>query len=165
LLLQEFDIEIRDKKSSENVVADHLSRITVDFTEEAVPISETFPDEHLMHIAHSHSPWFADIVNYLVTGQMPLHWGRQDKSKFMSVVKNFFGTILTCSSIVPIKSLGDAFPSLTNPVSSPSVMIMLVKATSVQRRPLQRYCSVVFTGLPSFKTLTLIVFHASAVRS
>ncbi|XP_062145318.1 uncharacterized protein LOC133852563 [Alnus glutinosa] len=23
-------------------------------------------------------------------GQMPLHWGRQDKSKFMSVVKNFF---------------------------------------------------------------------------
>jgi len=62
----------------------------VDFTEEAVPISETFPYEQLMHIAHAHSPWFADIVTYLVTGQMPLHWGRQDKSKFMSVVKNFF---------------------------------------------------------------------------
>jgi len=76
LLLQEFDIEIRDKKGSKNVVADHLSRITVDFTEEATPISETFPDEQLMHIAHTHSPWFADIVNYLVTGQMPLHWGR-----------------------------------------------------------------------------------------
>jgi hypothetical protein len=74
LLLQEFDIEIRDKKGSENVVADHLSRITMDFTEEATPISETFPDEQLMHIAHTHSPWFADIVNYLVTGQMPLHW-------------------------------------------------------------------------------------------
>jgi hypothetical protein len=90
LLLLEFDIEIRDKKGSENVVADHLSRITVDFMEEAVPISKTFPDEQLMHIAHAHSPWFADIVNYLVTGQMPLHWGWQDKSKFMSVVKNFF---------------------------------------------------------------------------
>jgi hypothetical protein len=72
------------------VVADHLSRITVDFTEEAVPIFETFPDEQLMHIAHAHSTWFADIVNYLVTGQMPLHWGRQDKSKFMFVMKNFF---------------------------------------------------------------------------
>jgi hypothetical protein len=90
LLLQEFDIEIRDKKGSENVVVDHLSRITVDFTEEATPISENFPDEQLMHIAHTHSPWFADIVNYLVIGQMPLHWGRQDKSKVMAMVKNFF---------------------------------------------------------------------------
>jgi hypothetical protein len=90
LLLQEFDIEIRDKKGFKNVGADNLSRITEDFTEEAVPISETFPNEQLMHIAHAHSPWFADIVNYLVTGQIPLHWGRQDKSKFMSVVKNFF---------------------------------------------------------------------------
>jgi hypothetical protein len=50
-LLQEFDIEIRDKKGSENVVANHLSRLTVDFTEEATPIFETFPDEQLMHIA------------------------------------------------------------------------------------------------------------------
>jgi hypothetical protein len=90
LLLKEFDIEIRDKKGSENVVADHLSRITVNFTEEAIPISEAFPDEQLMHISHAHSPWFANIVNYLVTGQMPLHWGRQGKSKFMSMVKNFF---------------------------------------------------------------------------
>lgn len=89
LLLQEFDIEIRDKKGSENVVADHLSRLTVDFTEEATLISETFPGEQLMHIAHIHSPWFADIVNYLVTGHMPLHWGQQDKSKFMAMVKYF----------------------------------------------------------------------------
>ncbi|KAM1060285.1 hypothetical protein TB1_024212 [Malus domestica] len=43
LLLQEFDIEIRDKKGSENVVADHLSRMV--HNEESLPIAETFPDE------------------------------------------------------------------------------------------------------------------------
>jgi hypothetical protein len=57
----------------------HLSRLTIDFTEDTTPISETFPDEQLMHIAHNPAPWFVDIVNYLVTGQMPLHWGQQDK--------------------------------------------------------------------------------------
>ncbi|CAN6573212.1 unnamed protein product [Malus baccata var. baccata] len=48
LLLQEFDIEIRDKKGSENMVADHLSRIV--HNEESLPILETFPDEQLLSI-------------------------------------------------------------------------------------------------------------------
>jgi hypothetical protein len=74
LLLQEFDIEIRDKKGSENVVADHLSRLIVDFNEDIVPIAETFPDEQLMHITQIPAPWFANIVNYLVTNQIPSHW-------------------------------------------------------------------------------------------
>ncbi|CAN6723509.1 unnamed protein product [Malus baccata var. baccata] len=43
--LSKFDIEIRDKKGVENVVADHLSRMV---HEDASPISETFPDEQLM---------------------------------------------------------------------------------------------------------------------
>jgi len=90
LLLQEFDIEIQDKKGSKNVVVDHLSRLIVEFTEEVIPISETFSDKQLMHIAHTPSPWFADIVNYLVTGHMHLHWWWQDKSKFMAMVKYFF---------------------------------------------------------------------------
>ncbi|XP_068328199.1 uncharacterized protein [Pyrus communis] len=48
LLLQEFDIEIRDKKGVENVVADHLSRMV--HNEESLPIAETFPDEQLLSI-------------------------------------------------------------------------------------------------------------------
>ena len=72
LLLQEFNIEIQDKKGFENVVVDRLSRLTMDIIEDATSISKTFPDEQLMYIAHNPTPWFADIVNYLVTGQLPL---------------------------------------------------------------------------------------------
>jgi len=98
MLLQEFDIEIRDKKGSKNVVADHLSRLTVDFTEDVVSIAETFPDEQLMHISQTLEPWFADILNYLVAGQMPFRWTRYVRSKFLDGRKHFFGMILTCSN-------------------------------------------------------------------
>ncbi|CAN6552448.1 unnamed protein product [Malus baccata var. baccata] len=50
LLLQEFDIKIRDKKGSENVVVDHLSRMVHEEHEHNVPIPETFPDEQLLSI-------------------------------------------------------------------------------------------------------------------
>ncbi|KAH9722991.1 hypothetical protein KPL70_006933 [Citrus sinensis] len=88
LLLQEFDIEFRDKKGSENVVADHLSRLDLKFIPESLPLNESFPDEQLMSV--NVVPWFADIVNYLATGQIPEHWTKQDRTKFLSKVKDFF---------------------------------------------------------------------------
>ncbi|RDX99219.1 Retrovirus-related Pol polyprotein from transposon 17.6, partial [Mucuna pruriens] len=51
LLLQEFDMEIRDKKGAENSVADHLSRIEKE--SEPMPIQDEFPDEQLLHIKAS----------------------------------------------------------------------------------------------------------------
>jgi len=68
LLLQEFDLEIHDnKKRAENVVADHLSRLVVGFSSDLLPVLETFLDEQLMSISLTTVPWYADIVNYLVT--------------------------------------------------------------------------------------------------
>ena len=77
LLLQEFDLEIRDKKGSKNLVADHLSRLHVSCMGD---ISDSFPDEHLLAVS-SHAPWFAHIVNFLVTGSIPEHWNRHHKDK------------------------------------------------------------------------------------
>ncbi|XP_076891846.1 uncharacterized protein LOC143543396 [Bidens hawaiensis] len=70
LLHQEFDVEIRDKKGSENVVADHISRLVERKEEEdALAINESFPDEQLFSVLTL--PWYVDILNFLVAGTIP----------------------------------------------------------------------------------------------
>jgi len=63
LLLQEFVITIKDKKGTENIIADHLSRLKIDSTSNITQINDYFPDECLLSI--STMPWFANIVNFL----------------------------------------------------------------------------------------------------
>ena len=74
-LLQEFDLEIKEKKGSKNSVADHLSRLQVPGIGD---IGYTFPDEHLLAIL-SHAPWFVHIVNFIMTGSIPEHWNQHKK--------------------------------------------------------------------------------------
>ncbi|KAK9047176.1 hypothetical protein V6N11_053027 [Hibiscus sabdariffa] len=74
LLLQEFNLEIKDKKGRENLVADHLSRIPLTLTDP--PIKEEFLDESLLLAQSGKLPWFADMVNYSVTGKVPTHLSR-----------------------------------------------------------------------------------------
>ncbi|GJW15615.1 reverse transcriptase domain-containing protein [Tanacetum coccineum] len=71
LLLQEFDVIIRDKKGAENLAADHLSRLENPHQGdlEKKEINETFSLETLGMITFhgdSSTPWFADIPNYHV---------------------------------------------------------------------------------------------------
>ena len=80
LLLQEFDLEIKDK-GCDNVIADHLSREekpTVQ--EEEREIAENFPDEQLFQLSLQ-TPWYADIVNYLAYGNMLPEFSYQQRKK------------------------------------------------------------------------------------
>ena len=70
-MLQEFDLEIRDKKGVENSVADHLSRLPEEVQNNHGDIQEAFPDEKLLVITIGMTPWYADIVNYLVNRYIP----------------------------------------------------------------------------------------------
>jgi len=88
LLLQVFDITIKDKKDTENVIADHLSRLTTNLKFDITPIDDYFPNESLLFIFTL--PWFANIVNFLISGQLPAHRSTQCKRKFLNEVKNFY---------------------------------------------------------------------------
>ncbi|GJS23807.1 reverse transcriptase domain-containing protein [Tanacetum coccineum] len=94
LLLQEFDIEIRDKKGAENLAADHLSRLENPHQNEFEnkEITETFPLETLGSVAlrDDSTPWFADFANYHAGNFIVKGMSTQQKNKFFKDVKHYF---------------------------------------------------------------------------
>ena len=81
LLLQEFNLEIKDKKGSDNVIVDHLSRLEkTTEKEKETEIAENFPDEQLFLLSVQTS-WYADIVNYLACGVVPPEFSYQQRRK------------------------------------------------------------------------------------
>ena len=69
--MQEFDIQINDKRGNENVVADHLDRLIID-DHSPSPIRDTFLNEHILAVQVRSMPIYAHIVNYLDTGKIPI---------------------------------------------------------------------------------------------
>jgi hypothetical protein len=63
--------EIEDKKGTENVDTDLLSRLTIDSTFDITPIDDYFPNESLLSL--SPMPWFANHINFLAIGDLPAH--------------------------------------------------------------------------------------------
>ncbi|GJR02123.1 reverse transcriptase domain-containing protein [Tanacetum coccineum] len=92
LLLQEFDITIRDKKGSENLAADHLSRLENPHKDvlENKDINEHFPLETLGVISSESTPWFADYANYHAGNFIIKGMSTQQKRKFFKDVKHYF---------------------------------------------------------------------------
>nr|GEU42550.1 reverse transcriptase domain-containing protein [Tanacetum cinerariifolium] len=90
LLLQKFDIEIKDRKGTENVAVGHLSRIENDESSDDSEFDDNIPGETLMEINTKDEPWFADFANYLVGDVIPKGMMYQQKNNFFSDLKHYF---------------------------------------------------------------------------
>ncbi|GKA23354.1 reverse transcriptase domain-containing protein [Tanacetum coccineum] len=95
LLIQEFNIEIRDKKGVENLAADHLRRLENPHQGDLVgmEMNDKFPHESLYMISlnpDNEPPWFADIANYLVGNVLIKGMSSQQKKKFFKDVQHYF---------------------------------------------------------------------------
>jgi hypothetical protein len=87
LLLQEFDVEIRDKKGVENVVADHLSRINRG-QDDKEPIEDKMRDDHLYRVLDKDT-WMIDIIRAI--RKMPLdHQDRNSQRRIISKSRKYF---------------------------------------------------------------------------
>ncbi|KAL5544978.1 hypothetical protein UlMin_008762 [Ulmus minor] len=78
-----------DHSGTENVIADHLSRMNHVQPNEEIDgdINEIFPDEQLLAVGEG--PWYADIVNYLAKGTPPPELSYQGKKKFFADIKYY----------------------------------------------------------------------------
>nr|GEY12824.1 reverse transcriptase domain-containing protein [Tanacetum cinerariifolium] len=90
LLLQEFNITILDKNRSENVAADHLSRLENPHHDvlENKDINENFPLETLGSLTSHSTSGFADITNFHAGNFIKKGLTSQQKKKFFKDVGN-----------------------------------------------------------------------------
>lgn len=74
-MLQEFDMEIHDKKGFKNAMANHSSWIeNKERLEESTPICDSFSDEQLLQVNALTLPRFVDYINFLAGQVIPLEF-------------------------------------------------------------------------------------------
>ena len=70
------------------MIADHLSRLAITYNSHGLPINDDFLEESLMLVEVA--PWYIHIANYLVTGEVPSEWKKQDKKHFFAKIHNYY---------------------------------------------------------------------------
>ena len=85
-MLQEFELNITDRKGAENPIADNLSRLKK-VLDDPLPIDDSFPDEQFLVINASHTThWYVDYTNYIVAKYLPPSFTYQQKKKNSSMI-------------------------------------------------------------------------------
>jgi hypothetical protein len=87
LLLQEFDVEIRDKKGVENVVADHLSRMNRG-QDDKDPIEDKMRDDHLYRVLDKDT-WMIDIIR-AIQKMLLDHLDKNTQKRIISESRKYF---------------------------------------------------------------------------
>jgi hypothetical protein len=88
LLLQEYDLQIIDRRGKDNPIADHLSRME-GIPNDPVPINESSPVEYLASIENK-DPRYVDYANYLVGKNLPPHFTYHQINKFFNDLKHYY---------------------------------------------------------------------------
>ena len=88
LLLQEFNLQIKDKKGVENVIADYLSRLTIAHNTHSPPINDEFLEKSLLLVESA--AWYAHIANFLATGEVLVEWKEQDKKYLFAKIHSYY---------------------------------------------------------------------------
>jgi hypothetical protein len=86
LLLEEFDYTVEYKPGRMHLQTDYLSRLLKQVG--PTPIDDGFVDENFFVIT-AHPEWYAGIVEFLTTQQLPSEWSKEEKRKMRVNSKNF----------------------------------------------------------------------------
>jgi hypothetical protein len=87
LLLQEFNVEIHDKKGVENVVADHLSRMNHG-QDDKEPIEDKMRYDYLYRVLDKDT-WMVDIIRAILKMSLD-HLDRNSQRRIISETKEYF---------------------------------------------------------------------------
>lgn len=102
--MQEFDIEIKYRKGTENQITDHLSRLksSGNVERQNMEFKEVFLDEQVFQVeqepkvllqnmvASILTSWFANCANHSVSEALPVDMSIQQKKSFLHDVKDYF---------------------------------------------------------------------------
>ena len=143
------------------MIADHLSRIpNAPIIQD--PINEDFQDEHILAIFKE--PWYAEILNYLATGQLPADWTKQDQCRLFAQVWCFFWEELYLFKIVLTRLFDDAYQKKNRGVCLVFAMNLHAEDTSVPVKPYRKFYKVSFTGPLCSKTHSTFASHVQIIK-